>query len=327
MSGLRPFALHRPETVAEAASLLAEHGDEAVLYAGGTELLILLKAGLARPRCLVDVKRIGGLGAIEAADTRLVIGATASHRDVERSGVARHHCPLVAGVARHVANVRVRNVGTVGGNLAFADPHSDLATVFLVFDARVVLVSDRGDRTVALDEFVRGPYETARGGAEILTAVRLTPWAAGTAGVYLKYGIYERPTLGIAVALVPAGDSRPATLEALVADAPTDSNRAAAVGASPTELRMAVGCVGPRPLRLTRVEEAARGLDAAEIERRADDLASLAADEVDPMADLHGSAEYKREMTRVFTRRAVAVAARRALGTEPDARYAHTVVV
>ncbi len=213
----------------------------------------------------------------------------------------RRRCPLVADVARHVANVRVRNVGTVGGNLAFADPHSDLATVFLVFDGAVLLSGSGRSRTLALGDFVRGPYETERRDDEVLTAVRLRPWPAGTAGAYVKYGVYERPTLGIAAALVPAAPA--------------------------VELRLAVGCVGPRPQRLARAEASARGLDAAAIERHADELAALASEEVDAMGDLHGSAEYKREMTRVFTRRVLGVAAARAQGAEPHARYAHTVVV
>jgi len=304
MSVLRPFALHRPDTLDEAADLLGEHGEEAMLYAGGTEVLILLKAGLARPRCLVDVKRIPGLRAIEESDGDVMIGATACHRKVELSPVIRRHCPLVAEVARHVANVRVRNVGTVGGNLAFADPHSDLATVFLVFDGAVHLSRGGGSRALALRDFVRGPYETERCDDEVLTAVRLRPWPAGTAGAYVKYGVYERPTLGIAAALVPAAPAGQAA-----------------------ELRLAVGCVGPRPQRLVRAEASARGLDAAAIERHADELAALASEEVDAMGDLHGSAEYKREMTRVFTRRALGVAAARAQGAEPHARYAHTVVV
>ncbi len=302
MSVLRPFALHRPDTLDEAVDLLGEHGGEAMLYAGGTEVLILLKAGLVRPRCLIDLKRVRGLDVIEDAGGSLVIGATASHRDVERSPAIRRRCALVADMACHVANVRVRNVGTVGGNLAFADVHSDLATVFLVFDGVVDLRARRATRTLALGDFVRGPYDTQRGDGEVLTAVRLRPWPAGTAGAYVKYGVYERPTLGIAAALIPADDR-------------------------PSELRLAVGCVGPRPVRLVKTESAARGLDAAAIERRADDLAGLAADEVDPMGDRHGSAEYKRAMTRVFARRALAVAAARAQGVEPHARYAHTVVV
>jgi carbon-monoxide dehydrogenase medium subunit len=283
--------------VEEASRLLAERGPEAMLYAGGTELLVLLKAGFVRPRWLVDVKRVPGLGGISADDGGMVIGATATHREVERSPVVRARCPLVAGVARHVANVRVRAVGTVGGNLAFADPHSDLATLCLVFDARVALQAGAAARELPLADFVRGPYETARRDDELLTAVRLSPWPAGSAGAYVKFGVHERPTLAVAVALLP-GDAR-----------------------------VALGCVGPRPARLARVEAALRGATAAEIARRAPDLGALAAEGVDAVDDLHGSAEYKRDMTRVFVGRALALAAARLEGREPDVRYAHAVAV
>ena len=304
MSGLRPFALHRPASVVEASRLLAEHAGDALVYAGGTELLVLLKAGLARPRCLVDVKPIPGLDAVEARSGELRLGATARHRDVERSPAVRAACPLVADVARHVANVRVRSVGTVGGNLAFADPHSDLATVFLTLEAVVRLEAAGGARDVPLDAFVRGPYETARRDDELLTAVALRPWPVGTAGAYLKFGVHERPTLGVAVALLPDG-------------APER------VG----EARVAVGCVGPRPARLGAVERAARGLAAAELARRAGELGALAAEAVDPVSDLHGAADYKRDMTRVFVQRALALAAARLSGRSPIVLHPHTVAV
>ena len=154
---LRPFELHRPATVAEAISLLTARPD-AALYAGGTELLLLMKAGLMRPVDVIDIKRIPDLDGLVADDDVLAIGATVTHRRLERSPAVRAGWPLVAGVAAHVANVRVRNVGTVGGNLAFADPHSDLATLFLTLDAVVELVSPRGRREVPLVEFVRGPW-------------------------------------------------------------------------------------------------------------------------------------------------------------------------
>ena len=171
---LRPFELHRPSTVEGAVDLVARLGDEAAVYAGGTELLLLLKEGLLRVGHLVDVKRIAGLDAIAVDGDELSIGATVTHRAVERSPVVAARCPLVAQAARHVANVRVRNVGTVAGNLAFADPHSDVATLL-----------------VALDE--------------IVTAVRFRPWPARTAAAYVKFGVHERPTLGVAVALVLDG--------------------------------------------------------------------------------------------------------------------------
>ena len=300
---LQPFALYQASTVGEASDALAREGGDAVLYAGGTEILLVLKQGLLRVGSLVDVKRIPGLSEIRADDGHLTIGATATHRAVERSDLVRERCPLVAGVARHVANIRVRSVGTVGGNLAFADPHSDLATLFLAFDGVVRLGSRSGERELPLDQFVQGPYETARADDEILTSVRLTPWPAETSGAYVKFGVYERPTLAVAVALTRDGDD-------LV-----------------TGARLAVGCVTPRPRRFPAAEERLVGLTVAEASHHADEIATLAAGDVEPLGDLHGSAEYKREMVRVFVRRIVKIAAARAEGREPDERHPHTIVV
>jgi carbon-monoxide dehydrogenase medium subunit len=289
--------------VAEASEVLARHGPEAILYAGGTEILLVLKTGLLRAEHVVDVKRIAGLADLRDEAGQLVIGATATHRSVERSDVVRGRCPLVAGVARHVANVRVRTVGTVGGNLAFADPHSDLATLFLAFDAVVELSSGQASRVLALDDFLVGAYETARGDHEVLTSVTLTPWPAGTAGAYVKFGVYERPTLGVAAALLRED------------------------GGAVTAARLAVGCVSPRPCRLRAAEERMGGFTPAEVTRHAGEIAALAAAGVEPVDDLHGSAEYKREMVRVFVQRALRIAAARADGRENDERHPHTIVV
>jgi aerobic carbon-monoxide dehydrogenase medium subunit len=252
-------------------------------------VLLLLKENLVRANHVIDIKRIPELDDLTLRDRRLRIGATVTHRTVERSAVVREHCPTLAGVARHVANVRVRNVGTVGGNLAFADPHSDLATVGLAFDATVSLGSARGEREQPLGEFVVGAYETTREPDEILTAVTLVPPSARTAAVYVKFGLYERPTLGIAVAL---------TLDA--------------AGAGVGDARVAVGCVGPRPVRIHAVEERCRGASLDEIAAGGGELAAAAARDLDVMADLHGSAEYKQDMVRVFTRRALATVVARA---------------
>ena len=302
---LRPFELHRPTSAAEACDLLLSLGEDAVPYAGGTELLLLMKEGLLRPRHLVDIKRIAELGTIREANGHLVIGATVTHRTVERSAVVGARVPVLSAVARHVANVRVRNVGTVGGNLAFADPHSDLATLFLALDASVELVSPRGRRAIALDAFVRGPWDTARAADELLTSVSVTPWPGLTAAAYVKFGLYERPTLGIAVALhleTHGGRVR-------VADA-----------------RVAIGCVNPCPARAGDAESRLRGLDVADLPDAARAVAERAAASADPADDLHGSADYKREMVAVFTRRALEIATARARGVEPSARYQHAVV-
>lgn len=302
---LRPFVLHRPRTAEEACALLARLGEDAAPYAGGTELLLLMKLGLLRPRHLVDVKRVAGFDDI-ADGVRLSIGAGVTHRTVERSAVVQARCPLMASVARHVGNVRVRNVGTVGGNLAFADPHSDLATLFLALDASVELVSPRGRRELTLAEFVRGPWETARAADELLTSVRLTPWPASTAAAFVKFGVHERPTLGIAVALRLDGSG---TGRARVVDA-----------------RIAIGCVNPCPARAPGAEARLSGVALAELEDVAGEAAALAAASADTADDLHGSADYKREMVAVFVRRALRAAAARARGVAPVAGFPHTIV-
>jgi carbon-monoxide dehydrogenase medium subunit len=309
---LRPFTLHRPQTVEEACALLAGLGEDAAAYAGGTELLLLMKLGLLRPRHLVDVKRIRGLDEIrsEPHGERLTLGAAVTHRTVEQSAVVRARCPLVGAVARHVANVRVRNVGTVGGNLAFADPHSDLATLFLTLDASVQLQSPRGRREVPLGDFIRGPWETARGSDELLASIALTPWPRDTAAAYVKFGVHERPTLAVAAAL---------RLDGRGADGRGGDARIVAA-------RLAVGCVGPRPVRVAAAEARLAGASIADLEDAARAAAEAAAASVDPADDLYGSADYKREMVAVFARRALRIAAARARGTEPAARFPHTVV-
>jgi len=303
---LRPFALHRPASAEEACGLLSRLGEDAVPYAGGTELLLLMKEGLLRPRHLVDVKRIPGLDAIVDGGADVTIGAVVTHRAVERSAAVRARCPVLASVARHVANIRVRNVGTVGGNLAFADPHSDLATLFLALDARVQLVSPRGRRELSLDDFVRGPWETARAADELLTSVTLTPWPERTAAAYVKFGVHERPTLGVAVALrlEPAANG----------------------AASVAEARLAIGCVDPRPARVPAAEARLRGCPVADLEDSVAEVGARAAASVDPADDLYGSADYKREMVAVFTRRVLRAAAARARGVEPVAHYQYAVV-
>src|SRR6058998_996821 len=329
---LRPFTLHRPETADEACALLARLGEDSAAYAGGTELLLMMKLGLLRPRHLVDVKRIRGFGEIgleshlgprgpspataggaNSEGTRLTIGAAVTHRALERSPLVDARCPLVSSVARHVANVRVRNVGTVGGNLAFADPHSDLATLFLTLDASVELLSPRGRRELPLDDFIRGPWETSRAPDELLGSVTLIPWAGDTAAAYVKFGVHERPTLAVATALRLDG---------------ADPSGARSSGGSVrvADARVAIGCVSPRPARAPAAEARLVGVAIAELEDVAGAAAESAAATVDPADDLYGSADYKREMVAVFVRRALRIAAARARGAEPTARFQHAVV-
>ena len=287
---LRPFELHQPTSLDAASRLRAQLGDDSAFYAGGTELLLVMKEGLLRFAHLIDLKTVPGQDEIRYdAQTRAVgLGALATHSAIERSPVVREHMPLLAEVERTVANVRVKNVGTIGGNLCFAEPHADPGTFFLACDAAVCLGAASGSRELPIAEFFRDAYETARAPDEILTEIRLPVWGPHTRGAYLKFGFHERPTLG--VALVLTLDPRHESVQ---------------------DIRVAVGCVNPCPTRLRAVEERARGRAVREVLATLDEVAAADAGAVHATTDLHGSAEYKQEMVKVFVRRAFRAAAAR----------------
>jgi carbon-monoxide dehydrogenase medium subunit len=280
---LGPLTIHQPETAAEAAALRARLADDAAVYAGGSELLLVMKEGLGRWAHLIDVKGIAALRELRAGREGLVIGAAVTHHELERSPLLSGPFALVQAMERDVANVRVRTVGTLGGNLCFAEPHSDPGTALLVYDARVVLAGPGGERALPLETFVTGSYETALGADEVLVRVEVPAPPAGTVGAYRKFGFHERPTVGVAALLSPADG---------------------AVG----EARVAVGCIGPRPARLPALEARLAGMSlatvAAGIDARDGGFAEL-----DVVSDLHGAADYKREVAAVLASRALAAAA------------------
>jgi aerobic carbon-monoxide dehydrogenase medium subunit len=225
VSTLPPFELHRPTTVDEATGLLDELGDDAVVYSGGTELLLVMKLGFSDYSHLVDVKRIAELHRLEASEDLLEVGAAVTHRQAERSPVVRERWPAFASMERHVGNLRVRVMGTIGGNLCFADPHSDPATFLLATGG--TLVCRRGDgpaRELPVEDFWEGPYRTALGPGELVTAVRLPHPGAGAGIAHEKISLHERPAVTV-------------TCLAHVADGQVSS------------ARVAVGSVGNRPQR------------------------------------------------------------------------------
>src|SRR5947199_3985525 len=253
---LRPFELSEPTSVAEASELLARHGDAARIYAGGTELILAMKEGLIHYEHLVNVKTIPGLAGVRLDAGTLRLGAATSHRALERDPLVREHFPAVARMEADVANVRVREVGTLGGNLCFAEPHADPGTLLLVYDASVVLAQQGGTRTLALEQFFVGPFEVAMADDEILTAIRVPVLPAHTAAAYLKYGLLERPSVGVAVALT-------------------------ALPIQVQEVRIAVGCVGPTPRRLRDVESLLSQKQLAEVQATLDTAGALAGSAAD----------------------------------------------
>ena len=199
MSVLPAFAHHRATSIDD---VLGRLSFDDVPYAGGTELLLAMKAGLFRPDSLIDLKRVPELASISADGDGVVIGGSVTHRDAHDDPTVREHLAVLASVLSRVGNPRVRASGTLGGNLCFAEPKSDVATILIALGATVTLRSVRGTRTIPVEEFVIGPYTTVRDDDELLTGIRV-PYDRSRA-VYVKFQTMERPTVGVACSAGPS---------------------------------------------------------------------------------------------------------------------------
>lgn len=264
---LAPFELRRPRTVDEAIELL---GEDVSPYCGGTELLLAMKMGLLAPATLVDLKRVDalrGLGLQEAdGGVELVIGAATTHAEVAASGLVRTRLPVLASAENGVGNARVRAQGSIGGNLCFAEPRSDITTVLSALDAAVVLASARGVRRVPVSEFLLGAYWCAREPDELLTEIRVPLPASPGAGNYVKLQLSERPTVGVVALRRGEG------------------------------VRLGIGAVGDKPLLIDAADPDAIDFDGL-------------VDQLEPLDDLAGSVRYKKHVTVVYAKRALAALA------------------
>jgi carbon-monoxide dehydrogenase medium subunit len=281
---LRSLQLVQPTTVAEASQALFDCGEKAKIYAGGAELLLLLRNGLLQSEVLVDVKKIEALHRICLDDGTLRVGACVTHHALENSELVHRHAPSLAYAESQVANVRVRNQGTLGGNLAFNDPHSDPGTVLLIHNASVTLGNGRAERQIALNDFFVDMYATVLQPGDLLVEIQIPALPAGIKSTYLRLQRYQRPTLGVAVgARVSNG-----TIE---------------------EARLAVGCVGPKPERLTELETKFQGTKLGDAKQILMEEKTYLRGLLRPVDDLLGSAEYKLYITRVMLRDALEQAA------------------
>jgi carbon-monoxide dehydrogenase medium subunit len=292
---LQPFRLDEPTTVSDASALLARYGESARLYAGGTELLLAMKEGLLHYERLINIKLIPELTGHSFTNGTLRIGAATTHRALERSSLLRLHFPALAHMEGHVANVRVREVGTLGGNLCFAEPHADPGTLLQVYDASVELARQEGTRTLSVEAFFVGPFAVALAEDEVLTAIHVQPLPAQTAAAYMKFGHLERPSVGVAVAVT-------------------------AVPEQVQEVRIAVGCVGPTPRRMREAEALLSGKDVTAARLALETAGSLAGRAAEAVTDLHGAAEYKAHMVGVLLRRAFEQAYQQAVGEEGETK-------
>jgi carbon-monoxide dehydrogenase medium subunit len=284
------FEYHAPGSIKEATALLARLGDDAKVLSGGQSLIPLMKLRLSSPRHVVDINGIGGLDGVREADGFLRIGALTRESDLEASEIVRTRYPLLHDTCKVIADPLVRNLATIGGNLAHADPANDHPATMLALGAEVVAVGTKGERTIPIASFFTGPFATALRPDEIVTEIRIPAAPARSGGAYLKL---ERKV----------GDFATAAVAAYVV---------LAAGGTCDQVGIGLTNVGLTPIKATQAEAALKGKkpDAAAIKQAAE----LAAAAAQPSDDLRGSAEYKKDLVRVLTARALRRAVERAEG-------------
>jgi carbon-monoxide dehydrogenase medium subunit len=288
---MNPFDFRQPDTLEEVLTLLHDRGEDARVMAGGTALVIMLKQRLVMPDCLISLQKLQGLDQINVTNGEVQLGALTTHRAVERSPAIRTRLPSLAETYAHVATIRIRNVATVGGALAHADPNQDPPVMLMALDARVRLTSTAGSRQVPIGEFFTDYYETVRQPDELVTEIVVPVLQPHSGSVYLKFlprTADDYATVGVAatVTIDPASGTC-------------------------QDCRIAMGCVASTPVRVPEAEALVRGHRLTpELAREA---GALAQQVTDPISDTRGSAEYKRAMAGVFVRRALEQAWQRAL--------------
>ena len=275
---LRRFRLEEPESVAEASELLGRFGDSAKVYAGGTELLLAMKEGLVQYERLINVKKLKGFGEVAAADGMIKIGALCTHHELEQSTLLQQKLPSLHKLEQNVANVRVRQSGTLGGNLCFAEPHADPGTLLMALGARLIAGKSSGTREIAAEDFFVDAYETALQADELLTEILIPAPTDKSRSAYLKFGYLERPSVGVAVAFNLNGVLR--------------------------DVKIAVGCAGPAPRRVPEAEALLDGKSRDEAERSLPQAGAAAGRASQAITDLHGSQDYKEHIVGVLLKRA-----------------------
>lgn len=274
------FRYERPHDVAEVLDLLASHGDEAKILAGGQSLVPMMNFRLARPEVIIDIGAVPGLDEVTGDEERITIGTRVRHIDLERPKFDGPLSSMLAAAARHVGHIPIRLRGTFGGSIAHADPAAEWCLLAQTLDAEVAVASIRGDRVIPAADLFQSPFTTSIADDELLTEVRFPwlgdDWTTGFSEFSRRAGDFAVVAVAAAVRLV---DSR--IIEARIG--------AAGVGATPIRLTQAEAALAGHPLSPDAIDAAS-------------EVASV---EVDPRGDIHGSAEYRRDLVRALTRRAL----------------------
>jgi len=280
---LRRFRLEEPGSISEASELLSRFGENAKVYAGGTELLLAMKEGLVQYERLINVKNLKGVSEVTSADGMIRIGALCTHHELETSALLRDKLPSLHKLEQNVANVRVRQSGTLGGNLCFAEPHADPGTLLIALAAKLVAEKSSGKREIAAEDFFVDAYETSLQADELLTEIRIPVPAPQARSAYLKFGYLERPSVGVALAFKLNGGL--------------------------SDVKVAVGCAGPAPRRVPEAEALLNGKSREEAARSLVEAGAVAGRASQAISDLHGSQDYKEHIVGVLLKRAFQAAA------------------
>lgn len=280
---MTPFEYRTPKSLKEVHADLRKFGTDAKLIAGGTALVIMMRQRLVRPSCLISLRDVRGLNGIAEKDGGLKIGGLATHREVETSSLVRRRVPLLAETYRHVATIRVRNMATVGGGLAHADPNQDPAPTLIALGATVKVSSADGSRVIPIEEFFTDYYETVLKPEEIITEIYVPKLPAISGAAFLKF--------------LPRTADDYATVSAAAVVTLDRSKKTFA------DVRIALGSVGTTPIRAREAEAVLRGQPVKPDALR--EAAEKAKAAVDPISDFRGSSAYKKEMAGVFVRRAL----------------------
>lgn len=278
-----PFEYRTPKSLKEVHANLKEFGSDAKLVAGGTALIIMMKQRLVRPSCLISLRSVRGLNGIELQNGGLRIGGLATHRQLETSPLIRRRLPMLAETYHHVATLRVRNMATVGGGLAHADPNQDPPPSLIALGATLKATSANGSRVIPMDEFFKDYYETVLNPDELITEVMVPKLPPNSGAAYIKF--------------LPRTADDYATVSAAAVLTLDKSNKTIA------DVRIALGSVGVTPIRATAAEAVLRG-QPLKTEAFAE-AGEKAKEAVDPISDFRGSAGYKKDMAAVFVRRAL----------------------
>jgi carbon-monoxide dehydrogenase medium subunit len=280
---IREFVYLKAKTIKEVLGLLEQHKDDYKIICGGQSLLILMRQGLVAPRNLIDIKSVKELSYIKFKPKQgLKIGATTTHREIEKSSLIKKYYPLLADMEENLASVQTRNWGSIGGNLAHGDPAGDPGPIFMALNASVKMANRERERIIPIEEFFVDYFETALEEGELLIEVQLPAIPPRTATVYEKFNIIKNDQGIVSVA----------------ASITMDDDRV-----SCKEARIVLGAAAPTPIRAQKAEQLLRGqkLDNGLLEK----IGKKAFEEADPVTDIHATEEFRRHLIKALTKRMV----------------------